>query len=188
MKLTRLILLCSVLVCYCTITTAQTETSGQQGFSSSKIKKYRQLFWDSLPRPISWTNDYAWLFSTAQRNQLDSTISNFEKRTTVEISIVTLDTFCVSKEKFEDLALHIATTWRIGKKEKNNGILICICTGYRMIRIENGYGIENYLTDEETKEIIDTVFLPQYKKGDFFAGTNTGLNSIISKFIEKNIH
>ncbi len=106
----------------------------------------------------------------------------------MEISIVTLDTFCVSKEKFEDLALHIANTWGIGKKEKNNGILICIIPGYRMIRIENGYGIENYLTDEETKKIIDTVFLPQYKKGNFFAGTNTGLNSIISKLIEKNIH
>ena len=149
--------------------------------SNFEVEKYRKLFWDSLPKPYSWTNDYAWLYSTAQRNYLDSIIGAFEKRTSVEICIVTLDTFCTSKEKFDDLALHIARQWAVGGKDKDNGIVIAISPGYRKIRICNGLGIEKYLSDEETKKIIDAIILPAFKKGDYFQGTVSGLQAIILK-------
>lgn len=184
MRSIRFILACFVLS-FSTISAAAQKAPDSATFD---VEKYRKLFWDSLPQPVSQTNDYARLFSTAQQNQLNDVIADFEKKTTVEICIVTLDTFCVSEENFEALSHHIANTWNIGKKDKNNGVLICINPFYRKIRIENGYGIEKYLTDHETKEIIDTVLLPQYKKGEFFKGTIACLNAIISKLTEKNIH
>jgi uncharacterized protein len=159
----------------------ENEIENKNSSSTIQLSKYRQLFWDSLPRPLSWTNDYAYLFSTAQRNYLDSVIADFEKETTIEICIVTLDSFCCSKENFEDLAFHISNTWKVGKKEKNNGIVICLSPGYRKIRINNGNGIEKLLSDEETKNIIEFYFLPAYKRAHFFEGTVEGLNAIIEK-------
>jgi uncharacterized protein len=188
MKFIRIILIFFILSIGCTTAVAQNEITQESSFTASNLEKYRQLFWDSLPAPLSWTNDYAWLFSTLQRNQLDSIIGDFEKKTTIEVCVVTLDTFCVSKEKFDSLALHIGRTWGVGKKGKNNGILVCISPGYRKIRIENGYGIEKYLSDKETKDIIDFTFVPQFKNGAFFEGTKAGINAVILKLTDKINH
>jgi uncharacterized protein len=110
---------------------------------------------------------------------LNQIITDFEKETTVEIAIVTIDTFKVSKDKFEDLSLHIARTWGVGKKEKSNGILIAISKGYRQIRIQNGDGIALILSDEETAEIIQNQFFPYFKKEDYFEGTQAGILKLI---------
>ncbi|MGZ8549436.1 MAG: TPM domain-containing protein, partial [Chitinophagaceae bacterium] len=78
------------------------------------------------------------------------------------------------------LTLRIANTWGVGLKNKNNGIVIGISKGYRRMRIQNGYGIENVLTDEETKQIIETSFFPSYREAEYFDGTFQGLRSLMT--------
>lgn len=158
------------------------QTSDTLKFETKKwvsLELYRQVFCDNLPKPHNWTNDYENLFSNEEETKLNQIISDFEKETSVEIAIVTIDTFKVSKEKFEDLSLHIARTWGVGKKEKSNGILIAISKGYRQIRIQNGDGIALILSDEETAEIIQNQFFPYFKKEDYFEGTQAGILKLI---------
>jgi len=154
-------------------------TGKVDSLKAKSVEVYRQIFWDNLPKPLNWTNDYENLFSDEEEIKLNQIISDFEKETTVEIAIVTIDTFKVSKEKFEDLTLHIARTWGAGKKEKSNGILIAISKGYRQIRIQNGDGITPILSDEETSEIIQNQIIPYFKKEEYFEGTQAGLFEII---------
>ena len=158
-----------------------TNARGQEKLSPRQLEAYRQHFRDSLPRPTGWATDLAHLFTGAQRYRLDSLIGSYEKKTSIEIAIVTLDTLCFARENLNDLAAHIANTWGVGKKDKNNGITICIAAGYRLIRIENGSGITEMLTDTETKHIIDNDFIPLFKQGDYYRGTIVGLNAIITK-------
>jgi uncharacterized protein len=146
---------------------------------SISLELYRQTFWDNLPKPLNWTNDYENIFSDDEEAKLNQIIADFEKETTVEIAIVTIDTFKVSKEKFEDLTLHIARTWGLGKKEKSNGILIDISKGYRQIRIQNGDGITPISSDDETSEIIQNQIIPYFKKEEYFEGTQAGLLKIM---------
>ena len=157
---------------------------------SQKIEIYRKTFWDSLPKPLSWTNDYENLYTDKEEDMLDSIIFDFKHKTSVQIVIVTLDTIYTSKDKFDDLTLQIANTWGVGEKIKNNGILIGISKGHRKIRIQNGYGIEKIITDLQTKEIIDNYFIPNFKKNEYFVGTYSGLIELInllsnSKALEK---
>ena len=158
----------------------KTDTIKNDNLKSKSVEIVRKLFRYSLPKPISWTNDYENLYSQEEQTKLDSIISKFEYETTVEIGIVTIDTLKTSSEDFEDLSLHIAQTWGIGKKEKDNGILIAISKGHRRIRIQNGNGIEKIITDEETSEIIQNYFIPEFKKGEYFNGTLKGLQELIS--------
>lgn len=146
---------------------------------SISLELYRQTFWDNLPKPLNWTNDYENIFSDDEEAKLNQIIADFEKETTIEIAIVTIDTFKVSREKFNDLSLHIARTWGVGKKEKSNGILIAISKGYRQIRIQNGDGIVLYLSDDETAKIIRNKIIPYFKKEEYFEGTQAGLFEII---------
>lgn len=160
---------------------SQEKTTTENSVTPAQLAQYRLQFWDSLPNAISWISDFAGLFTKTQRNYMDSIMADFEKNTTTEIGIITLDTFCTEAAHFEDLALHFAQTWGIGKKDINNGILICISPGYRRIRICNGSGILQYLSDEETQQIINEHILIEYKNGDYFAGTSAGLLAIIAK-------
>lgn len=145
-----------------------------------RVNQYRRLFWDSIPKPVSWVTDLAGLFSSAQRNELDSMINDFEQQSTVEIAIITLDTFCVAAESFDALTLRIARQWGVGKKEKNNGILISISPGYRKMRVANGTGISKVLSDSDTKKLIDEHFTQYFKEGNYFAGTRNGLIALMT--------
>lgn len=124
-----------------------------------------------IPPAKDWVNDFANLFSANEIKSLDSLIGNYEEKTSVEISVATIDSAMMGPIPFDAYTLLMFRTWGVGKKEKNNGILIVIAPGMRRIRIQNGYGIEPYLTDAETKTIIDSVFIPYYKQKEFYTGT-----------------
>ncbi|MGN6493302.1 MAG: TPM domain-containing protein [Agriterribacter sp.] len=150
--------------------------SGRQQSTAGKINKV-----DSLPKPLGWTSDYEHIFSKDQISELDSIIANFDRETTNQIAIITIEGSRVSLEEFDDCILKIANHWGVGRKGVNNGIVIGVSTGLRKIRICNGYGIEAKLTNSETKEIIDKVILPEYRKGNYFEGTKQGLLALMQK-------
>ena len=141
-------------------------------------------YWSNLPQPIGWVNDFDHLYTKAQQQTLDSLIANYEQKTGIEISLVTIPVTATDQKRFEDLTLHMANTWGVGKKNKNNGILIGISKAYRIIRIQNGLGIEKQISDNQTKEIIDHYFIPHFKEGDFFKGSYNGIIGIIKALDE----
>lgn len=156
-----------------------TEIVEKDSLKRKSIEQFREIYWNNLLKPVSWTNDYENLYSENEQAKLDSIITEFEKETTIEIGIVTIDTIKTSKENFDNLSLHIAQTWGIGKKDKDNGILIAISKGHRRIRIQNGNGIEKIITDKETSEIIENYIIPAFKREEYYNGTFIGLNEII---------
>lgn len=164
-----------VLVILCLVGSA---TYGQQGFDLKTIRKHYR---DSLPAPVHWVNDFENLYSQDEAKVLNTTIGDFEKKTTNQICIVTLDTLLVAREDFDSLAIYIANRWGVGRKRKNNGITICICRGYRKMRICNGKGISRYLSDKDTQQIIDHDFSPFFRRNLYYDGTLHGLNAIIAK-------
>jgi uncharacterized protein len=135
-------------------------------------------YWTELPSPKGWVNDFENIFTKEQVKTLDSLISEYEKRTTTEITVITIPTSATDKDRFDELTLHIANSWGVGKKEKNNGILIGISKGHRTIRIQNGLGIEKLITDNQTKQVIDQIIIPNFKANDFYKGVFNGIQEI----------
>jgi uncharacterized protein len=140
-----------------------------------------------VPPARDYVNDFAALFTPSEIMTLDSVISAYEEATTVEIAVATVDSTMVKNEDFEDYTLVMLRMWGVGKKDKNNGILIAISPDLRRMRIQNGYGIENILTDAETKNIIDNSFIPKFKEGKYFEGTRDGIIVIISKLKQNGL-
>lgn len=149
---------------------------------------------DTLPDPIvncslplvNYVHDCEDIFIDKEEATLDSLIRNFENKTTIEIAVLTIATTMTSKDSLEAFTLKTATTWRVGKKDKNNGILVGISRGYRRMRIENGVGIGKMLKDLETKDIITTDFIPFFKEDNFFQGTYNGLTVLMKTLEERS--
>lgn len=134
-----------------------------------------------IPSPTGYVNDFYRLFTVSQLNSLDSLVTGYEKKTSTEIVIVTLSSMLVNNQNFEDYTLQMANKWGVGKKDKKNGILVAIAPDLKRLRIQNGVGIQKIMTNEETKTIIDSVFIPHFKKGDYFKGTMQGLIVIMER-------
>lgn len=54
------------------------------------------------------------------------------------------------------------------------------------MRIQNGYGIEKILNDGETKQIIDTAFIPSFQDAKYFDGTYNGLVALMNILEQRN--
>lgn len=123
------------------------------------------------------------LFTPDEMHQLDSMLTDCWNRGIAEIAIVTIDERHTDNENFDNYVSNNLTAYALGEYGKNNGIVIAISKQLRQMRIENGYGIEKILSNEETKKIIDEQFIPQFKEGRYFEGTLKGLTAVI-KFLE----
>jgi uncharacterized protein len=134
-------------------------------------------YWTELPSPKGWVNDFENIFTKDQVKALDSLVADYEKRTTTEISVITIPASATDKARFDELTLMIANKWGVGKKEKDNGILIGISKEHRTIRIQNGLGIEKLITDNQTKQIIDQTIIPNFKADNFYKGVFDGIVS-----------
>lgn len=135
----------------------------------------------NLPKPKGFVTDFENLLTDRQEEYLDSLITEYEKQTQIEIAIVTIDSSMTSAEKFDNYTLELANYWGVGKKDLDNGVLIGVSSTLRRIRIQNGFGIEEILSDEETKKIIDAFFIPNLKNGDYFEGIKLGTIEIMEK-------
>ena len=58
----------------------------------------------------------------------------------------------------------------IGKKGKDNGVLVLVAVEDREWRIEVGYGLEGYITDVESKRIAEDYLVPKFQEGKYGEG------------------
>jgi uncharacterized protein len=75
-----------------------------------------------------------------------------EKETTDQLAIVTVPT--LNGEKINDYSLALARSLRLGRADKDNGVMILVAPNDHAVRIEVGYGLENLLRDEVAGKII----------------------------------
>lgn len=170
-------------ICILTVTsTPSCQVNKQQDKTTSADmgQSFRQIFWDSLPKPVGFVNDFENIYSDKEEKLLDSLIREFENRTTIQIAVITFDTNMTTADSLDALTLRFANDWGVGQKDKNNGVTIGISSGYRRMRIQNGYGIEKILTDNDTKQIIDTAFIPSFRDAKYFEGTFNGLDALMN--------
>lgn len=146
--------------------------------SAPPKQEEKQSIVDSLPMPTDYVNDFEHLFSVAQIKELTDSIKAIDKRFDIEIGIATLDSSMIGRHDFKQFTLALANKWGVGSMNKQNGLLIAISKSRREMRIENGRGGHVYFSDADLKTIIDSSFIPSFKKEDYFMGTKNGLLDI----------
>ena len=76
------------------------------------------------PKPTTYVSDYAKMLSSEEVVILETKLQDFERNTTNEIAVVTV--LSLDGDTVENVAQEIFTKWGIGKKDKNNGVLLLI--------------------------------------------------------------
>lgn len=84
--------------------------------------------------------------------------------TTVETAIVIVDD--IGEADIYDFALALGRHWGVGKKDKNNGVVVVFALNQHQVRIQTGSGAEGVLPDIAAKRLIDEKVIPNMKTGD----------------------
>ncbi|MDU1142730.1 TPM domain-containing protein [Aeromonas rivipollensis] len=121
--------------------------------------------------------DEAALMSRKQAHQLTQQLAAFEKRSGIQLVVVSVDN--LDGETIEEYGYQLGRHWGIGQKGKDNGVLLLIAQDERKVRIEVGYGLEGALPDAIAANIIQTRILPAFKRGDMVAGVVAGSQGIM---------
>lgn len=135
-------------------------------------------------KPTGFVNDFAGKLSPEQRDSLEQAVRGIENQTTAEIGIAVINS--LEGRNLEEYANDILNTWGIGKKGKDNGVLVLVSLQERKIRIEVGYGLEPVLTDGRCGQIIRDVLTPYFRKGDFYGGLNEAVGKMGQLIAGKN--
>lgn len=129
-------------------------------------------------KPLGLVNDFAQVLTAEQEAVLEQTLKQNEQTTGNEISVVTVKN--LGGDTVENFAVKLFEEWGIGKKDKDNGALLLVAIDDRQMRIEVGYGLESYLTDAQSGQIIRNVIAPKFKQGDYSGGITDGVKQIIA--------
>jgi uncharacterized protein len=121
--------------------------------------------------------DNAHLLSADRTAALSDELAAHEARTGNQVALLTLPS--LEGEPLEEFSHRVATTWKLGQKGTDNGVLILVVPGDRKVRIEVGYGLEGTLTDVKSSRIIREEMAPRFRTGDFAGGITAGVRAVL---------
>lgn len=132
-----------------------------------------------FPDYYGFVNDFANTMSKDWKSKTEQLAVKVENETTCEIAVAVIDN--LKGLTIEDYAVRLFEKWGIGKKDKDNGVLLLVSMDERELRIEVGYGLEDVITDIEAKNIIDDVIVPRFKENNYDSGIYNGVVAIVNK-------
>lgn len=127
--------------------------------------------------------DYARVITPADRAAIEQALRRAEARTTAEVKVVTLPS--LQGGEINDFANRLFERWGIGKKDKDNGVLLLAAINDRKMRIEVGYGLEPILPDAAAGRLLDSVVLPAFRVENYSQGLRAGAEAIANAIISK---
>lgn len=135
----------------------------------------------NFPKPVGFVNDFENILNQDEITKLETLLLTYEKQTSNEIVIVTISE-TGNENNFDTYALSLAQKWAVGKKGKDNGLVIVISNQLRKIRICTGTGTAKILTDEICETILQETILPYFQNGEMYSGIENGINALIKKW------
>lgn len=132
----------------------------------------------NLPSLTGRIVDQANIIPANVRSALEPKLADLESKSGIQLVVATVSS--LEGQEIEPYANQLFRTWKLGEKQKNNGVLLLVAPNERRVRIEVGYGLEGTLTDALSKVIIANAIAPRFKTGEYGDGITRGVDDIIT--------
>ncbi|WP_216663597.1 MULTISPECIES: YgcG family protein [unclassified Lentimicrobium] len=134
------------------------------------------------PSPPRLVNDFAHILTSAEINNLERKLVNYNDTTSTQIAVVTVSD--IAGMDVAQFGTETAHKWEIGQKGKDNGVLLLIkaktVKSRGQANIAVGYGLEEFIPDATAKNIIEYEMLPFFKEGRMYDGIDAATSSMMS--------
>jgi uncharacterized protein len=128
-------------------------------------------------------NDFANVVDPESEAEIDRWVRSLIRASQDYVYVVTVDTFA-PYGSIEEYAVRLFERAKIGKRAKDNGLLIVLAVKDRRVRIEVGYGLEEFITDGFSGETIRQAMLPEFREGRYGRGLLNGVRRVAQRIAE----
>lgn len=131
------------------------------------------------PKPAGPVLDQANIIPDDQEAALTQRLAAYNAQTGRALIVAT-----IASLDGDDVANYTNTlfrTWGIGGQGTDQGLLFLIAPNDRRVRIEVGYGLEEFMPDVLAGRIIASAVTPRFKAGDYPGGINAGVDQILTQ-------
>ncbi|MBT3069231.1 YgcG family protein, partial [Rhodoferax sp. U11-2br] len=113
-----------------------------------------------------------------QREQLEAKLTTFEQARGAQLVLLLVPT--TQPEDITSYANRVGNTWKIGRKEIGDGVLLVVALNDRRVRIEVAKTLEGAIPDLAAKRIIDQAITPRFKQGDYAGGLDAAVDRLMA--------
>jgi len=138
-----------------------------------------------LPELTAPVNDFAHVIDASSAAEIDRMSRALQAKTGDVVVVATVQTI----EGYGDINEYAVKLFEnhgrgIGTKGNDNGALILLAMKERRVRIEVGYGLEQWITDGFAGETSRQVMAPLFTQGQFGQGLRLGAERVVGRIAQ----
>ncbi len=136
---------------------------------------------DVLPVPPTSAQviDQTGTLSEPQRAALVGKLAALEQKTGTQMVLLLVPT--TAPEDIASYAQRVADSWKIGRRDVGDGLVIIVAKDDRRVRIEVAKTLEGAIPDLVAKRIISEQISPAFKAGDYAGGLNAAVDKLAAR-------
>ncbi len=115
----------------------------------------------------------------AQRSALEARLAAFEAEAGPQIVLLMVPT--TQPEDIAAYAFRVADSWKIGRRDVGDGLLVVVAKNDRRVRIEVARALEGAVPDLAARQIIDRALRPAFRADDYAGGLNAALDQLFAR-------
>ena len=138
-----------------------------------------------IPALTARVMDQAGLLQPAQRQALEDKLATFEAQAGPQIVVLTVANTGI--EDIADYAQRAGDAWKIGRRGVGDGLLLVVSRDDRKLRIQVAKALEGAVPDLAARQIIANNIGPAFKRGDYAAGLDAGVDALIARIKGENL-
>ena len=136
---------------------------------------------DVLPVPAlaGRVIDATGTLSAAQKQVLDDRLAALETERGSQVVVLVVAT--TLPEDIAAYAQRVADSWKIGRRQVGDGVLVVVAKNDRKVRIEVAKALEGAIPDLAASRIIEQAIVPAFRAGDYAGGLNAAVERIAGR-------
>lgn len=131
-----------------------------------------------VPAPSARVIDRSGTLDPSQLQVLEQKLAAFETLQGSQIVVLLVST--TQPEDIAAYAFRVADSWKIGRREVGDGVLLLVAKEDRKVRIEVARALEGAIPDLAAWRIIDGLITPAFRRGDFAGGIDAGVAGLMA--------
>jgi uncharacterized protein len=145
-----------------------------------------------FPTYTGMVNDFAGKLSDGKKQQLESLLENFDKRSGVQVVIATVNYDDLQGYPIEQYALELGRKWAVGRDSQKSALLLLVAIQppdannvyHGSTRLEASRHLEGDIPDGLAGEIIRKM-RDDFQRGNFDQALTTGTQTILATLADK---
>ena len=142
---------------------------------------------EKIPIPTVEENVYIYDEDDVIDDDVEKTLNDMlvelEEKTDVEFAVISIESLL--DRSIEEYANNLFNTLGIGKKGKDNGLLLLFSRSDEKVRLEIGRGLEGFLNDSKCGRILDDYFVPYRDADEYTKATEMTVNAVLNVIAEE---